>query len=85
MALGLFLQGVETEHTILEIRATCIANLAAGVVTTSWSSEGSSETLQQTMSTRVLLEECNAFLQAYDPVTYGKRIKRTSPSFYSSF
>lgn len=85
MALGIFIPGIDTEDEVIAIRNTAKENLLAGVLTTSWTSEGSSENLQQVMPTKAVLEECNLFLQKLDPDKYGRRISRTSPSFNTYF
>ena len=85
MALNIFLVGLDTEDGVLAIRQKAIENLTAGVITTSWTSENTSETIQQTLPTKVILEECNLFLQKVNPTLYGKRVTRTRAGFNTWF
>ncbi len=84
MALGIFLIGLDTVDDVLSIRAKLIAGSfteTGGLTVMSWSNENVSFTKQWVMSPKELLLECNAFLQAADSGSYGKRITRTRPAY----
>jgi len=84
MALGIFIVGVDEIDTILSIRSSIINGSFVengGLTVVSWSSEGSAVTKQFAMSQKDLLLECNAFLKAADPTTYGRKVTRTRPSY----
>ena len=78
MNVNIFLKGIDTEESVLAIRAKCITNLTNGTQITSFSHGGLSVTKQNSMNTRDLLQACNRFLQSINPLVYGRRIGKTT-------
>jgi hypothetical protein len=85
MALGIFINGLVDEDTVVAIYQSILKSSftdTGGTTTVSYSVDGVSETFQYSMSPKDILLECKLFLQTYYPNTYGKRITQTRP-FYS--
>lgn len=64
---------------IKQIRATALANLAAGIVLTQFTSEGTTFNGVATAPTQQVLIATERFLDEY----YGELITETTPNFYS--
>ena len=81
MALGLFLEGVDTEESCLAIRADAFTLLAGGATVMTYTVEGTTVGKQITMPIRTVIEECNWFLRKINPAQYGTTVKRTVPRY----
>lgn len=82
--MALFDTKIDSVDDILAIRNAIIQGNfvdSGGLTVVNWSSEGTTVSKQWAVSATTLLEETKDFLQSYDPALYGRRVKRTSPSF----
>ena len=82
--MALFDINIDRVEDIIEIRRLLIQGTFVdngGLTVVSWTSEGQTVSKQWAISAARLLEETKAYLQAYDPDLYGKRIKRLSPYY----
>ncbi len=83
MELGfLFTLGVDTEQSVLDIRAVAMASLLAGSTIVEFNSEGTSYTKNFSLPPDQIIAECNYFLKTNFPCKYGRRVTRTRPYFY---
>lgn len=81
MAEDLFLNGLVSIEQVESIYRSCIADLSAGEVIVSWSSEGTSVTKLIPMSATNLATQCIRFLRKYAPEKYGRKITSTRGYF----
>lgn len=61
---------------ILEIQANALQAIKDNAQVTSWSSEGTSATIQQVKNPFEMLRYCADALKIKDPATYGRIVKR---------
>lgn len=62
---------IDTEESVLAIRARAMALLAQGITITSWQGEGTSASKQFTAPVMDILNETRAFLKQKNPQRYG--------------
>lgn len=82
--MALFDVNIDEVEDILSIRSAIITGNfvdSGGLTIVNWTSEGTTVSKQWAVSAATLLEETRNYLQEYDPQLYGKKIKRTSPSY----
>lgn len=71
----LFDPKIWTTDEVLEILDVAKASLKEGKSVVSWTSLGSSATMQWDLSPVRMIQECTAYLKTVDPATYGRIVK----------
>jgi hypothetical protein len=82
--MALFDINIDSVEDILSIRTAIITGNfvdGGGLVIVNYTSEGVTVSKQWAVSAATLLEETRNYLQEYDPDLYGRKIRRTSPSY----
>jgi hypothetical protein len=77
-----FVPGIQTKADVLTILAKAMSLLADGKTLMQWENDGTRSIKAFTCPVQEVINACNKFLQAVDPTTYGRRIRRTSPSYF---
>ena len=72
---------IDDEATVLAIRAKAISLMQSGIMTMSWSGEGTSASKQFTAPVMDILNETRAFLKQKNPARYGYLTSRTKVIF----